>query len=209
MRVNRILSPVTALGPGRRVAVWVQGCGIGCHGCASLDTWSADAGVEMSVPEVAERVLRRIRDGNLDGLTITGGEPLDQAPAVVELATAIAETAPACDVLLFTGYSETAARRRAPELFDLVDATVAGPYRADRARSGPLVASDNQVLGLHTERARLLYSDLAGPGRGPIQLAADDGDLVLVGMPDAGDLDRLRRLLADRGVDLEGTSWKP
>ena len=41
--VNRVHFPVTALGPGRRLGVWVQGCSIGCAGCLAHDTWARRA----------------------------------------------------------------------------------------------------------------------------------------------------------------------
>ena len=48
--LNRVHFPVTALGPGRRVGIWLQGCSIRCPGCMSLDTW-APAAATMPVPE--------------------------------------------------------------------------------------------------------------------------------------------------------------
>ena len=39
--VNRLHWPVTVLGPGHRVGIWMQGCSIGCPGCVSRDTWPA------------------------------------------------------------------------------------------------------------------------------------------------------------------------
>ena len=41
--VSRLHFPVTTLGPGRRAAIWLQGCSIHCRGCVSRDTWAPAA----------------------------------------------------------------------------------------------------------------------------------------------------------------------
>ena len=77
--LSRLHFPVTALGPGRRIGLWVQGCSIRCAGCISLDTWAPGKG-STTVAAVAEVIMRWIDEA--DGLTISGGEPLDQADAI-------------------------------------------------------------------------------------------------------------------------------
>ena len=42
--INKAHFPVTVLGPGRRIGIWLQGCSIHCKGCVSQDTWAADPG---------------------------------------------------------------------------------------------------------------------------------------------------------------------
>ncbi|MCA1696856.1 MAG: radical SAM protein, partial [Actinobacteria bacterium] len=44
--------PVTTLGYGTRAGVWVQGCTIGCHGCASRDTWAVTEGTVVRPADV-------------------------------------------------------------------------------------------------------------------------------------------------------------
>ncbi|QAY71440.1 4Fe-4S single cluster domain-containing protein [Xylanimonas protaetiae] len=204
LRLSRTLSPVTALGPGRRVGLWVQGCTIGCAGCASQDTWDAGGGDEVSVPGLAALLAARVDAEGLDGLTVTGGEPLQQAQAVTAVLRLVRAAHPELDVLVFTGYAAAAARRRAPELFAVADAVVAGPYRRDRPSDHPLLASANQTLELLTARALTRYAGL----RPRIQVGADDDDLWLLGLPEPGDLDRVREALAARGIHLEGASWE-
>ncbi len=49
--LNKAHFPVTVLGPGRRIGIWLQGCSIGCAGCISQDTWEADATKAMAALE--------------------------------------------------------------------------------------------------------------------------------------------------------------
>lgn len=65
--VNRLHWPVTVLGPGRRVGIWMQGCSIGCPGCVSRDTWPVP--VEGGVGDVisVDDLMARI-DALVDGV---------------------------------------------------------------------------------------------------------------------------------------------
>ena len=38
LALSRMHFPVTTLGPGNRIGIWVQGCTIRCPGCVSADT---------------------------------------------------------------------------------------------------------------------------------------------------------------------------
>ncbi len=207
--INRIIAPVTALGPGVRVGVWVQGCTIGCAGCASTDTWSSDGGTLMSVESAAEQVVGVAGQTGATGLTISGGEPFQQAEAVAELVELSRSRWPGSDpmdALVFTGYTARAARRRSARLWRVADLIVAGPYRRDRPARHPLLASSNQSIEQRTDLGAQRLATMVSSRR--IQVAAQGRDLVIVGLPDPGDLDRLREALERRGVHLGSVSWQ-
>ena len=105
IRVAKVHVPVTALGPGRRVGIWLQGCSIGCRECVSQDTWPV-AGVATSVHALLSEVVTALRsDVTLTGVTISGGEPLEQADAVAELCAGLRSSgATDVDILLYTGF---------------------------------------------------------------------------------------------------------
>ena len=73
LQLNRVAHPVTVLGPGRRLGLWVQGCHIRCAGCASVDTWDPAGGRPVDTEELAEDLASTIVENRLTGLTITGG----------------------------------------------------------------------------------------------------------------------------------------
>lgn len=208
LRISRILAPVTTLGPGRRVGLWVQGCSIGCRGCASMDTWDADGGRALSVETAVEHIISAARASEATGLTITGGEPFQQAGACAELVGALRGRWPGpepVDVLVFTGYSASAARRTSEEFWKAVDAVIAGPYRRDRPSTHPLVASENQTVEAITDLGEERLGAL-GSGR-RMQVGVDNGAVTLTGLPDPGDLDRLQQALQVRGIRFRSVSW--
>ena len=209
LRLSRVLSPVTALGPGRRVAVWVQGCALACAGCASEDTWAYDGGTAVTVEDAIELLADEMSRHGLDGLTLTGGEPTDQAEALAATVTGLqARVETPLDVLLFTGRTLTAARARAAALLDLADCLVSGPYRPGEFGANRLLASANQEITWRSVQARARYEPwLADPAVPTLQVSADESDLFLIGLPKAGDLVAFEQEMRQRGVELAGVTW--
>jgi len=84
MYVDNILYPVTALGPGRRIVIWTAGCHRHCDGCANPELWEPRPYQKISPERLADMVsgLMIQKEGQVDGLTITGGEPFEQAQEI-------------------------------------------------------------------------------------------------------------------------------
>lgn len=205
--LSRLHFPVTTLGPGRRAGIWVQGCSIHCPGCLSRDTWAPAASL-TETGEVADWVEGRAGD-ELAGITVSGGEPLDQ-PEALRALLADLRARPALvglDILLYTGYAYRGMARRHPAVLDLVDAVVSGPYSGSRPSTHPWMGSGNQVLTLLTERARERFVPAPGPRQ--LQVSADGGTMWITGIPGPGDLERFQALLEKRGVLLGEASWRP
>jgi organic radical activating enzyme len=60
-------------GPGVRFVLWTQGCSKGCKECYNPETWKFE-GKDILVDEIFEL----IDSYNVDGITLTGGDPLEQ-----------------------------------------------------------------------------------------------------------------------------------
>lgn len=87
-------------GPGIRWTVFTQGCPHECPGCHNPGTWSMSGGREVSVQEL----LTSIRNNPLlDGITLSGGEPLVQAEACLNLCLKVKQMG--LSVWLYTGYT--------------------------------------------------------------------------------------------------------
>lgn len=208
IRINRFASPVRSLGPGRRAVLWVQGCTLGCKGCASNDTWPLDGGEVWTLPRLAATIAGAMEQQDLDGLTISGGEPFQQPDVLADLVADL-RTRGALhdrDVLLFTGYAPKRAQRLGLRLWESADAIVAGPYRADLPGDDWLRASSNQQLILNTPLAEERFVGPAGITH--IQVTADGDDLLVTGLPQAGDLERFWLRMAERGIVFGETTWK-
>lgn len=213
VQVNRILAPVTVLGHGRRLGLWVQGCQIACPGCASVDTWATEAGETWKAVELADVIADEVVARALDGITLTGGEPTDQAPALASLVSRVrerlvdADYGIAVDILMFSGRPARAAARRAEGLWELLDAAVCGPYQQEQPGTEPLLATSNQELVTLSDLGASRYPMRTDTPR--MQVVGTEDQLTLVGLPRPGDLERLEARLGERGVSMGGASWRP
>lgn len=211
VRVSRVHFPVRVLGPGRRLGIWLQGCGIGCPGCVSRDTWNPDGGTALTVGDLLAR-CEELVEGRLDGVTISGGEPFEQPEALADLVDGLrawgARRGEVLDILCYSGRTESALRRNFRTLVDRMDVIVAGPYVAARGLEHPLAGSANQRVLAISElgRARLAWLDPLERPR--MQMDVSEERIWMIGIPRAGDLARIEAELASRGVDLEEVSWR-
>ena len=85
-KVHSVESMGAVDGPGLRCVVFLQGCPMRCRYCHNPDMWDPGLGHEMDSAEVVRRVLRlRPYFRSTGGLTLSGGEPLMQAPFALEI----------------------------------------------------------------------------------------------------------------------------
>src|SRR5215470_17922358 len=80
-----------AEGPGKRFALWFQGCPLRCPGCCNPEMLSFDGGREMPIAQLAELILDAARREGVEGITLLGGEPLAHAAAGAALARLVRE----------------------------------------------------------------------------------------------------------------------
>ncbi|HET7228701.1 MAG TPA: 4Fe-4S single cluster domain-containing protein [Longimicrobium sp.] len=193
------------LGPGKRAVVWVQGCSLRCPGCMVPETWSPSGGRAVDVAELAREILAAER---LDGVTVSGGEPMEQPGAVAELLAAV--RAAGKTAWVYSGYTleELLARQDAEvdRVLALTDVLVDGRYERERPESAGYRGSGNQRLVPLTGRA--LPPRDSPPPRVQLTLGAE-GQLVVVGVPPPGFFLRFREALAERGIALEtDRTWR-
>jgi anaerobic ribonucleoside-triphosphate reductase activating protein len=176
VRVLRFLPATVAEGPGRRAALWVQGCSIRCPGCFNPHSWATGGGEPVPWTDLAAAVRAATDEGDIEGLTLLGGEPFDQAGPLGALAEAV--RAEGLSVMTFTGYVlealQAAGREDWDRLLAATDLLVDGPYMAERPeRRRPWVGSDNQRFWFLTERYAHLVADLeALPNRLEIRISS-------------------------------------
>lgn len=180
LRVHALMECSTVNGPGARAVIWVQGCSLGCPGCWNPQTHAPLQGFRLDVSEVLEWFAKASSENRIEGLTISGGEPMEQASAVLELLRKLREAHPDMTTGLFSGYTE----RELPEALwrtmqRHLDFAVLGRYNATRRSHHPLVSSTNQVLRLYT--ARYSMADFAAQA---VEVHIDDTGLTqITGFP--------------------------
>lgn len=177
VQVLRFLPSTLAEGPGRRSALWVQGCSIRCRGCFNPHSWPATGGTAVPWPELAHRVRAAAHSHGVEGLTLLGGEPFDQAAVLARLAEAV--RAEGLSVMTFTGHVladlRAACRPDYDRLLAASDLLVDGPFRADLPeRHRPWVGSRNQRFHFLTDRYAGLAATLAElPNRVEVRIGID------------------------------------
>lgn len=100
IRVAGLVSDSIVDGPGLRYAIFTQGCPHCCEGCHNPDTHDPKGGYEVEISQILKEI-----DSNplLDGITLTGGEPLMQADNLIPLVQQV--KARNLSVVLYSGYT--------------------------------------------------------------------------------------------------------
>lgn len=100
MRVERIMTNISTLGPGNRLVIWTNGCNKRCKGCVSKRLQAISNETEMNLIDALEQFnLKKI-----DGVTISGGEPFIQIDELHQLIKYLKDKN-INDILVYTGYT--------------------------------------------------------------------------------------------------------
>ena len=169
MLIDRVIYPITTLGPGDRIAIWTQGCSKQCKNCASSELWKRDSSKNIPVNELLKYILKCIDNKKADGITITGGDPLEQPEELEELLKGLHSFC--SDILLYTGYEylELENILGAEYLKNLrknVSVLIDGRYIDDKNdNKSTLIGSVNQNIIYFDESVREKYEDYIRKGR--------------------------------------------
>jgi anaerobic ribonucleoside-triphosphate reductase activating protein len=206
--LSRIHFPVTTLGPGRRIGIWLQGCSIRCPGCISMDTWAPSRGI-TTIDEVVNAIAQWMPTA--DGITISGGEPFDQPVALMDLLGRLRSLTEA-DVLVFTGHPWIKVWETVDAFPGLIDALVTGPFDVNQSQTLALRGSDNQELHLLTTLGQTRFGSFQRPiteAERTVDVMFDDrGDVWFAGIPGRDDFRRLREMLERAGAKLSTSDDK-
>jgi len=152
LQVALEVAQTRAEGPGSRYAIWVQGCSLRCPGCCNPQFLTTNDDPSLRVP--VELLLERIGSTEgIEGVTVLGGEPLEQAPALAQLLRSV--QAQGLSTMVFTGY-ELEQVRGSPQMSPALRATdllVDGRYdRSLPDTSRRWIGSTNQRMHWLTDR---------------------------------------------------------
>jgi len=147
LRVAMEIASTEAEGPGRRYAIWVQGCPMRCPGCCNPSYLPFEGGEGVDLEALSRRVLET---PGIEGISLLGGEPTEQAEALAELAVRC--QARGLTVMVYSGYTMKELRlRENPHVTRLLahtDLLVDGRYNQNQPDSTRRwVGSRNQ--GMH------------------------------------------------------------
>ena len=118
-------------GEGIRVSLFVSGCTHHCEGCFNPETWNFNYG-EKYTEETQNKVLEYLKPDYIQGLTILGGEPFEDAnrPVVLGLIKTVKKLFPNKDIWMYSGYlfEEIMKKEYGKEILSLIDILVDGEF---------------------------------------------------------------------------------
>lgn len=156
----------------------MQGCTLGCPGCFNPTTHDAAGGRVVEVAELADEMARAQSLGS-EGLSLSGGEPLQQADAAVALLDAA--RALGMSTLAFSGYTldEIRALPRGADVLARLDVLIDGRYVSTERLASGLRGSANQQIQRLTERYAM--SDIEATPVAEVRISAT-GEAILTGV---------------------------
>src|SRR5205809_5229635 len=102
LHIAQIVPCTEAEGPGRRFALWFQGCPLRCPGCCNPEMLPFEGGRRLPVAAVVDEVRAAAERDGVEGITLLGGEPLAHSVGAAALARGVRELG--LTVMLFSGY---------------------------------------------------------------------------------------------------------
>lgn len=181
MYIARILYPVKVLGPGNRIGIWVAGCHHRCKGCSNPELWKVDEKYFVTIEQVEKLICTVAVEHEIDGFTITGGDPMEQADELTNLLTRVANISQ--DVILYTGYQRKELTSEAQiKLLQRVSMLIDGEYKEELNNGVFLRGSSNQIIHILSEQYRDKYEKYIRGNHNEIQNFMINNEVISVGI---------------------------
>lgn len=183
LQVAQIVPCTEAEGPGRRFALWFQGCPLRCPECCNPEFIPFAGGESVTLAAILEQLDAARTDG-IEGITLIGGEPLAHAAGAAALADAARDRG--LTVMVFSGYTlEEARAMRDPDVDALLAATdilVDGRYVRELPDTGRRwIGSTNQRIHFLSDRYRA--DDPCWRERNTLEIRVRGGEISVNGFP--------------------------
>jgi anaerobic ribonucleoside-triphosphate reductase activating protein len=199
INVAQIVPVTEAEGPGRRFALWFQGCPLRCPGCCNPEMLPFAGGTAMPHEEILLQLDQAMSRG-IEGITLLGGEPVAHAEAAARLAH---ETkARGLSVMVFSGYTlEEIQQRPEPvvhELLACTDILVDGPFRAELPEAKRRwIGSANQRI--HFLSSRYAADDPCWQRPNTLEIRLAHNEVAINGFPARSAVGLWKRLSSNAG----------
>ena len=108
-------------GPGVRTVVFFQGCDLRCKGCQNPSAWDIKKGTEVETQELATLLKKEVCNKKI---TFSGGEPLMQADALIELVKLL----DGFNIAVYTGHELCDVPQ---ELLERINYIKTGPFKEE------------------------------------------------------------------------------
>ncbi len=169
MQIDRILYPITTLGPGNRLVIWTIGCSKHCVKCANPELWEENSAKDVGIDNLVNLIKQGCANNIIDGITITGGDPLEQIAELIILLQLLKNITN--DIILYTGYTISEIEKEFSHLQwekvkQQISVLIDGPY-IDELNDNNCVlrGSRNQNIIFFDESKKDIYESYLEKGR--------------------------------------------
>ena len=100
IKIASVMDDSIVDGPGIRMTVFFQGCSHGCKGCFNKETWDFNGGHYCDVEDIYKAAMN---NPLLDGITLSGGDPIYQVKGALELVKLFENTP--LNIFVYTGFT--------------------------------------------------------------------------------------------------------
>jgi anaerobic ribonucleoside-triphosphate reductase activating protein len=184
LQIAQRIACTEAEGPGRRYALWFQGCPLRCPGCCNPEMLPFTGGESILLTDILREIDEAAQRDAIEGITLLGGEPLAHAAGAAALAEEVRQRG--MSVMVFTGYTLAEARAlpdpHVAALLSLTDILVDGPYLRDQPEPHRRwIGSANQQIHFFTDRYRV--DDPCWRRPNTLEIRLRGGEVTVNGFP--------------------------
>lgn len=196
MYVARILYPVEVLGPGKRIGIWFCGCPHKCKGCSNPELWEFQEKYKTSLEAILTLIETIAKEHQVDGFTITGGDPMYQADDLQKLVMHLCKIS--SDILVYTGYE---IEELPKEYLHNISVLIDGKYIEERNNNCILRGSDNQRIFILNTDVHKKYNEYLKNASNQIQNFTTSDGIVSVGIHRSNFIDELNGKIIEKGLN--------
>lgn len=184
LQIAQTVCCTEAEGPGRRFAIWFQGCPLRCAGCCNPEMLPFEGGRAVTLGALLTEIESAVNQHGVEGVTLIGGEPFAHAEGASVLARTVRQRG--LSVMIFSGYTIDEIREDpAPAVAELLaetDLLVDGRYDQELPEpSRRWIGSVNQRIHFLTDR----YSpaDPCWSESNTLEIRMENGEVAVNGFP--------------------------
>lgn len=185
VRISHYINSTEVLGPGKRFVIWFQGCRKRCHNCINPDGQAEQGGKLVSVESLFSEI---VKTEEIQGITISGGEPFLQFEPLRELIEKICRDT-RLDVMLYSGYTLEELKQQLGDtilndFLQKIDIFIDGEYIEQLDKGSMYRGSDNQKIYFFTEKYRPFAKQIYEAKNREIEFdVRTDEEIYMIGIP--------------------------
>jgi anaerobic ribonucleoside-triphosphate reductase activating protein len=199
MYVARLLYPVKVLGPGNRVGIWFNGCTHFCKGCSNPELWELQNRYKVSLENVIKLIERITEHHKVDGFTITGGDPFEQAEDLEKLVNYLSTITQ--DIIIYSGYKFDYLNDKHHSILEKIAVLIDGEYIEEKNENCFMKGSTNQNIIVLNQSYKDMYDNYLINGENEIQNFTTTDGVISVGIHRRGYEQELNDLMNKMGLE--------